>query len=157
MLRIFLLSTTLLSMSAFAEPVDSPIAEEKAKKTTKINVEMKVVSATKNGTKFDPKLNALKRHFKDLVYTNYKLLGTKRAKLAERDHKEFDIQGNRKVKVTVVKHNAKNARLKIEIHGPKNKKLLSSTMMVRRDSTPVIVALSDKKGGKLLLPFSVEY
>lgn len=156
MLRVFLLSTVLLSTPAFADPFDSPVVEEKSKKVTKISVEMKVVSATTNGNKLDPKLVKLKRHFKDLKYTNFKLLDTKSAKLSKKDHKEFDLDNNRKVKVTVVDYNAKRARLKIEIHGSKNKKLLSSTMMVRRDSTPVIVALSDKKGGKLLLPFSVK-
>jgi hypothetical protein len=158
MVKKIIFGLTLLCSPVYAEQVDEPIAEQKAKLAAKVTVEMKIIQATTNGNHIDKKIQNLSRHFKDLKYTNFKYLGNKVAEVSDKGSKQFIIEGNRRVRVELKSHNQKKATLKIEIHGAKkNKKLLSTTMIVKRDSTPVIVAVPNKKGGKILLPFSVSY
>ena len=96
------------------------------------------------------------KYFQNYRFTGYRLINTKKARLPDKGSKQFVISGNRRVKLKLISHDQKKARLKVEISGEKGAKLLDSTMVLNRNGT-LIVAGPKFKGGVLFLPLTINY
>lgn len=121
----------------------------------KVNVAVSVVFATNAHNRVDPRLNDLTRHLSHLRYTGYELLSTESLSLSQDRPQSFQLEGGRKLTVTLLGRDDLKARLRVEISGGSGK-LLDTTLSVNRNGT-FIVAGPKHKDGILVLPLSARY
>ena len=156
MLRNILLGLLLLGTPATSFADDSAIAQASSQKSDMVKVEMMVVHATTKHTKVDSRLKNIKKYFKNYNFTGYSLLKKKGALIPDKGLRHFVIDGSRKVQVRLINHTPKKARLQIQITGKKNRKLLDTTVVVKRNSTFIVAGPKYDKG-ILILPLAVKY
>lgn len=137
---------------AKAGPAAAPAAEVTA---GKVNVAVSVVFATNAHSRVDPRLSQLTRHLSHLRYTGYELLNTESLSLAQDKPQSFQLEGGRKLTVTLLGRDDAKARLRVEIAGGSGK-LLDTTLSVNRNGT-FIVAGPKHKDGILVLPLTASY
>lgn len=132
-----------------AQGADKPAA------TGKVNVQIMVVAATSSATGVDPRLGNLTRYLSNLKYSGYELLDSQQATLSENGDQSFQIEGGRKVKVTLLSRDDAKARMRVEITQGSGR-LLDTTLSVSRNGT-FIVAGPKYKDGILVLPLTARY
>lgn len=155
MLLRTLLCMCLVGPLALVAGPDLPIiaAAEAADHT--VAVQMLVVHATDSTTGVDPRLQSLASSFKYFKYKGYKLLSTQNAQLSAGKDTSFTLEGNRKVKVTLISADDTRAKVRVEI-STKDNKLLDTTVSINRDGT-FIVAGPKYEDGILMLPLRASY
>jgi hypothetical protein len=156
MLRTLLLGFFLAVASNAAIANGDAIAQEQAQKQATVKVEMMVVHAHTKNNKVDKSLQSIKNYFRNYKFTGFNLLKKKQAMIPDKKSKSFIIVGNRRVSVRVISHDNNKARLRVTITGRKNRKLLDTTMVVKRNGT-FIVAGPQHDNGILILPLKVKY
>lgn len=121
----------------------------------KVDIQLMVVHAKEGKAFVDPKLKPIERHLRMLRYDNFRVLQTDRSTVGQNKKTTFNVQGGRKVSVTVLSANSKAARLKVQVFKQGNK-LVETTISVNRGST-VMVAGPKYEGGILILPITASY
>ncbi len=121
----------------------------------KVNVQIMVVFATSSQTGVDPRLGSLTRYLSNLKYSGYQLLDSQQATLSANGSQSFQIEGGRKVSVTLLSRDDQKARMRVEISQGSGK-LLDTTLSVNRNGT-FIVAGPRHKDGILVLPLTARY
>lgn len=121
----------------------------------RVNIELMVVHAKDGEAHMDPELKKMQLDLGHLRYENFTVLSTKNAALVSGKPATFEVEGGRKVKVTLVSKDAERVRLQIQLFKGE-KKLLETTVAVKRGST-FVVAGSKYDGGMLLLPITARY
>jgi len=132
-----------------AQGADKPAA------TGKVNVQIMVVAATSSATGVDPRLGNLTRYLSNLKYSGYELLDSQQATLSENGDQSFQIEGGRKVTVTLLSRDDAKARMRVQITQGSGR-LLDTTLSVSRNGT-FIVAGPKYKDGILVLPLTARY
>lgn len=152
-----LLAALLLTGAAF---VPSPAfagggSSDSRPSSAKAKITVTTVHATDSETGVDPRLEALAGQFRYFKYKGYRLLSTQSADLSAGGDHTFNIEGDRKMTVTLIEKNDTSARVRVEIDGKKGK-LIDTTVKINRDGT-FIVAGPAYKDGILVLPLKASY
>ena len=150
------MSTLMMTTPAFAEepPVVDILADAS---TSALNVEVMVIHATTAHTKKDESIKHLLKYFANYKYTGYKLLKEHKSKLNDKQNQSFTLPGELKMKVSVLSHNDKQAKVLVKITDTKGThNYLDSTITVPRNNN-FMVAGPKYDGGILILPLSVKY
>lgn len=142
--------------AALPAPAFAENGKADGQKVGKVEVTVHVIKATEAHKKVDAKLSSLTRFLKPLRYTGYELLSTHEVPVSGRAPGNFGIAGDRKVHIELLSRDEQNARLRVQIMGPKGQKLLDSTVSVRRNGT-FIVAGPKYGDGVLVLPLTARY
>ena len=137
-------------------PARADEGKAEAPKIGKIELRVHVIKATEAHSRVDDKLSSLLRYLKPLRYTGYELLSTHETPVSGRSPALFTVAGDRKVQVELLARDEQNARLRVQITGPKGQKLLDTTLSVRRNGT-FIVAGPKYGDGVLVLPLTARY
>ena len=142
---------------AQARPTPAPVqpSDVTTARAGKVNVQILVVHATSAHSNVDPRLADLTRYLQNLRYSGYELLATQTAQLAQNGSQSFNIEGGRKMTVTMLDHDDQRARMRVQIIGNGNT-LLDTTLSVNRNGT-FIVAGPKYKDGILVLPLTARY
>lgn len=148
-----LLSALTAAPPAIAEGGNKSTSEQRAGRVT---LEMPVVYATTQHSRIDPELKNLVRYLRNLRYTGYELIDTKRVVLAPKGSDSYTLVGNRKVRLDLLSKEEKRVRVRVQITGAKGMKLLDTTIWVNRNGT-FIVAGPKHKNGVLVLPLTARY
>ena len=143
---------TAPAIPAAPAPPAAPAADVTA---GKVEVVVSVVFATNAHNRVDPRLNQLTRHLSHLSYTGYELLSAESLALSKDKAQSFQLEGGRKLTVTLLARDDTKARLRVEIAGGSGK-LLDTTLSVNRNGT-FIVAGPKHKDGILVLPLTARY
>jgi hypothetical protein len=114
-----------------------------------------VVHATDSETGIDPRLKSLESSFRYFKYKGYRLLSTQTADVGVDDGQSFQIEGDRRLKVTLISRDDSRARVRVEMSN-KDGKLLDTTVSINRDGT-FIVAGPKYRDGILMLPLRASY
>lgn len=122
----------------------------------KVAVQVMVVLAKDAPTRrVDPKLKAMEVHFGHLRYNDYTVLGTNAAQLGIGAKASFDVEGGRRLDITVVERTEKNVRMRVQMFKA-DKKLVDTVILIERGGT-FILAGPQYQGGILLLPITANY
>ena len=126
-----------------------------------VQLQFLVVHATVAHSDVDAELRPLMPYFENYKYTGFNLINTKSAQLKNKDKKQFVIQGNRRVTITLLSHDDTKARMKSGsgegiCSGVKGRVLLDTTILVNRNGT-FIVAGPKFKDGILVLPITANF
>ena len=132
-------------------------AKAKAKAPVgKVGVQVMVVLAKDAPTRrVDPKLKAMEVHFGHLRYNDYSVLGTNAAQLGDGAKASFDVEGGRRLDITVVERSDRNVRMRVQMFKA-DKKLVDTIILIERGGT-FILAGPQYQGGILLLPITANY
>lgn len=122
----------------------------------RVDLQVMVVYATESHSKVDPSLGQLAGYLRNLRYTGYELLSTQKASLSPDGKTSFNVDGGRKVEVTLLSRDERRARMRVEVSDKKGEKLLDTTLSVNRNGT-FIVAGPRHKDGILVLPLTATY
>ena len=151
-----LMSTLMLGTPAMAEEA-KPVQVIAQASTAALNVEVLVIHATTAHTNKDEKIGHLIKYFANYKYTGYKLLKEYKADLDDKQDKSFTLPSELKMKVSVLSHNDKQAKVLVKITDAKGShNYLDSTITVPRNSN-FMIAGPKYDGGILILPLSVRY
>lgn len=159
---VALLATVALvsPQQAVAQSRPAPGAHQSGPKAKapqgKVAVQVMVVHA-KDAPKrsVDPKLKAMESHFGHLRYNSYTVLGTNASDLAVGAKSSFDVEGGRRLDITVVERTDKNVRMRVQMFKA-DKKLVDTVILIERGGT-FILAGPQYQGGILLLPITANY
>ena len=122
----------------------------------KVAVQVMVVLAKDApARRVDPKLKAMEVHFGHLRYNDYTVLGTNNAQLAKGAKASFDVEGGRRLDITVVERTEKNVRMRVQMFKA-DKKVVDTVILIERGGT-FILAGPQYQGGILLLPITANY
>jgi hypothetical protein len=122
----------------------------------RVELQVMVVYATEAHSNVDPSLGKLAGYLRNLRYTGYELLSTQKASLSPDGRTSFNVDGGRKVEVTLLSRDERRARMRVEVSDKKGEKLLDTTLSVNRNGT-FIVAGPRHKDGILVLPLTATY
>jgi hypothetical protein len=120
----------------------------------KVDVELLVVHATHNG-QVDAKLEGLVENLKFTRYTGFSVLETYDARVAPGQDASFTIVGGRKVQITLIDRDSRNAKVRVLMFNQTGK-VMDTTVSIHRNRA-FIIAGPDHDGGKLVLPVTVSY
>lgn len=129
-------------------------AKAKAPVNGSVDVKLMVVHAKDGDPYVDPRLKELEPHLEFLRYDRFEVLTSESAKLAGKPA-TFQVEGGRKVTVSVLSKDDKRVRLKVQMYKA-DKKLVDTTVSVNRGGT-FVVAGPKFQGGMLLLPLTADY
>jgi hypothetical protein len=118
-------------------------------------MELMVVHATDSRPGVDPRLASLASSFRYFKYQGYWLLSTQRSPVGVGDGATFSVEGDRRVKVTLVSVDEERARVRVEMSN-RDGKLLDTTVSINRNGT-FIVAGPKYQDGILMLPLRASY
>ena len=122
----------------------------------KVGVQVMVVQAKDAPTRrVDPKLKAMEVHFGHLRYNDYTVLGVNAAQLGDGAKASFDVEGGRRLDITVLEGSDKNVRMRVQMFKA-DKKLVDTIILIERGGT-FILAGPQYQGGILLLPITANY
>jgi hypothetical protein len=121
----------------------------------RVAIQVMVVHATDSETGIDPRLKSLESSFRYFKYKGYRLLSTQSADIGVNDTQSFAIEGDRRLKVTLMSRDDARARVRVEMSN-KDGKLLDTTVSINRDGT-FIVAGPKYRDGILMLPLRASY
>jgi hypothetical protein len=153
---LFTAGLLLFSTPALATESTDGLAEDSSNKQSIVEVELKVIHGTRSHSNIDPRIKDLMPHLKNYRFTGFKLLKSESAKIPDNEMKHFEISRGKSVTVRVLSHDARKARLEVEVHGAKRRKLLDTRLVVNRSGT-FIVAGPKYDQGILFLPLSVQW
>ncbi|MED5372348.1 MAG: hypothetical protein VX899_15115 [Myxococcota bacterium] len=129
---------------------------QKAPAVEKVAVQVMVVHAKDGPTrKVDPALKGMESHFSNLRYNEYSVLRTERDRLSTGETTTMEIEGGRKLEITVVEKNAQNVRMRVQMYKGE-KKIVNTIIVVERGGT-FILAGPQYQGGILILPITANY
>lgn len=132
-----------------------PAAPARPPAQGKVSIEIYAVHATDSEPGIDPRLSALASSFHYFKYKGYRLLSTQEAEVAVNEDHSFPIEGNLRLKVTLISRDDARARVRVEMSG-QDGKLLDTTVSINRGGT-FIVAGPRFKDGILMLPIRADY
>ncbi len=121
----------------------------------RVSMSMMVVHATQDGTYMDPKLQSLERHLRFLSYTNFSVIGQKRAELSANSTKTFSLDGGKQVVVTLVSTENNKAKIRVKVSSSRGS-LLDTTISINNGGT-FIVAGPRHNNGVLILPITASF
>ena len=121
----------------------------------RVRVQVLLVHATSGEPFMDADLNRWSRHLKHLRYDSFELLERRRASLLPDHGRDFEILGDRSIKVSLLSKNPKRARLRVQMYR-RDQKLVDTTVTVNRNGT-FIMAGPSHKGGILVMPITASY
>lgn len=157
-----LLTTATFAPAAEAAPQQRPAAPAPVQpsditeaRAGKVGVQIMVVAATSSHSRVDARLGNLTRYLSNLKYTGYELLDTQQAQLAPDGSQSFNLEGGRKLMVTLLSKDDAKARMRVQILA-NGSSLLDTTLSVNRNGT-FIVAGPRYKDGILVLPLTARY
>lgn len=141
-------------LSSFAQnrPPPPPSAQAGVRQ---VSMELMVVHATDSRPGVDPRLASLASSFRYFKYQGYWLLSTQRSPVGVGDGATFSVEGDRRVKVTLVSVDEERARVRVEMSN-RDGKLLDTTVSINRNGT-FIVAGPKYQDGILMLPLRASY
>ncbi len=148
------LPTTALAQGRGGPPASGPATSQPVK--AKVDMQIRVVYATASHSRVDPALSSLTRYLSHLRFTGYELLDTQKSQVGLGGKATFNVEGGRKVTVTLLGRDDKRARVRVQVSSSGGKQLLDTTMSVNRNGT-VIVAGPKHKDGILVLPLTARY
>lgn len=156
-------AVTLTSSHAFAQarprpppgPRPAP-AQEAAPVAGKVDIGVMVVHATNAHNRVDPKLEPVMQHLRFLNFKGFTLLSEKNASVSDGQEHTFTIAGNRQVRVTLLEHDAKQAKIRVQMFDPNGSKKLDTTVSVFRNKS-FMVAGPKHDDGVLVLPLTPRY
>ena len=134
----------LFSAPAMASDADVSIAEGSQAKQSIVEVELKVIHGTRSHSNVDPRIKDLMPHLKNYRFTGFKLLKRETAKIPDKEMKHFEISRGKSVTVRVLSHDARKARLEVEVHGAKRRKLLDTRLVVNRSGTFIVAGPNEQ-------------
>lgn len=152
-----LLSADALAAPQPRSPAPAPVqpAQVTEARAGKVGVQIMVVHATSAHSRVDARLSNLTRYLSNLKYTGYELLDTQQAQLAQDGSQSFNLEGGRKLMVTLLSRDEAKARMRVQILA-NGSSLLDTTLSVNRNGT-FIVAGPKYKDGILVLPLTARY
>ena len=144
---LFTTGLLLFSTPIFAsEPMDA-VAEDTSQSQSVVEVELKVIHGTSSHKNIDPRIKDLMPHLKNYRFTGFKLLKSESAKIPDNEMKHFPIMSGKSVTVRVLSHDARKARLEVEVHGTKRRKLLDTRLVVNRSGTFIVAGPVNSRVG----------
>ncbi|MBI5420568.1 MAG: hypothetical protein HZA60_10800 [Deltaproteobacteria bacterium] len=137
---VAMLALLLLTAAAAAAAAPAPVT-----------VDIGVVVASNQGSSVDPALSTLRPKLQSMFpYSSYKMLDRKRRTLAVGETGDFDLPGNRMMRVTPLPAPERKVRLAIQImEGGRN--LLTTTLAFPRGGMAPVVANPYQSGVMILL------
>ena len=133
----------------------SPSSSQQSQPSGRVDITVMVVHATDSETGVDARLKSLASSFRYFKYRGYRLLTTQDAEIAVGGDARFDIEGDRRLKVSLISRDDQRARVRVEMSNG-NGKLLDTTVSINRDGT-FIVAGPKYRDGILMLPLRASY
>ncbi|MES2640116.1 MAG: hypothetical protein V4850_11555 [Myxococcota bacterium] len=140
---------------ASGSPAPAPTGPGAKPVASRVDVQISVVHATDSESGIDPRLSALASSFRYFKYKGYRLLSTQDADVSVGEDHSFPIEGNRRLKVTLISRDDARARVRVEMTSDDGK-LLDTTVSINRGGT-FIVAGPRFKDGILMLPVRADY
>lgn len=140
------------SADAWAEPARP--AREEAPVSNRVKVDVMVVYANNSG-RVDPQLRDLQRQLEMLKFTGFEVLSTHSAQLAPNQEGVWNVEGGRKLQVTLLSKDEESARVQIELFKD-NEKKTDTTITIRRGRT-FLIGGPKYQDGNLIFPISVTY
>jgi len=128
--------------------------QQSAPASGKVNVEVMVIEASMEKY-VDPKLKNVMQNLRFTKYTGFKLLSTENARLAPGSDTTINLVGGRRMRVTVLSKDAKQAKLRIQMMKD-GKKITDTTVSIPRDRY-FMISGPKIKDGVLILPVGVSY
>jgi hypothetical protein len=120
----------------------------------RVAVEVTVVFADKSG-RVDPRLTALKRQFEMMNLTGFSVLAHHDASLTVGQDTAFNVEGDRRLQLTLVARDAAVARVRIQMFTGGVLKVDSTSRLPRGES--VTVAGPPYRDGRLIYLIGVDY
>jgi hypothetical protein len=120
----------------------------------KVTVEVMVVHATEAGA-VDPKLKDVVANLKHTNFKGFKLLDTQTSRLAPGGDTTISLVGNRRMRITVLSRDQRQAKLRIRMFKEGNK-VLDTTVTIPKGRY-FMIAGPKHKGGKLILPVGIDF
>jgi hypothetical protein len=139
------------SVEAAAAP-PAPEERAEARPAGKVRVDAMDVYANQSG-KVDPRLRELERQLLGLNFTGFQLLGTHADTVGANQTATFQVEGERKVEVTLLDRTAEDARIQIEVFKDGEKK--ADTTITLKRGRYFITRLGKHEEGSLLFAVSV--
>ena len=128
--------------------------QQNAPAAGKVDVEVMVIEASMDKY-VDPKLKNVMQNLRFTKYTGFKLVSTENARLAPGSDATINLVGGRRLRVTVLSKDAKQAKLRIQMIKD-GKKITDTTVSIPRDRY-FMISGPKVKDGVLILPVGVSY
>lgn len=126
-----------------------------AKLPSRVSLSVLVVHATDSESGVDPRLSALASSFRYFKYKGYRLLSQQSSDLGVGAAGTYNVEGGRKVKVTLLSMDETRCKLRVEMSNEEGK-VLDTTVNINRDGT-FIISGPKYKDGILMLPLRASY
>jgi len=121
----------------------------------KVDVQLRVVHATDSESGVDPRLASLASSFRYFKYKGYRLLSTQTADLAVGGDQAFNVEGGRRITVSLLSFDEARARMRVQMSNSDGK-VLDTTVNINRNGT-FIISGPRFKDGILMLPVTASY
>jgi hypothetical protein len=131
------------------------VANSKGERAGRSTVTVMVVHANHSG-RIDPRLSdpALRRQLATMGYNGAQVLSSSSSQLAPTQSTSVNVEGGRKIQVTLAASNAEQSRMRVEVFKGGEKKL--DTTVTVKAGRAFVVAGTPYQGGVLLFPITVE-
>lgn len=139
---------------AMAQSKPAPTVERPAAPQGKVDVEIMVVHATETGT-VDARLKNVQQNLSHMNFKGFKLLDSESARLSPGGETTLNIVGNRRLRVTVLSRDARQAKVRIRMIKEGNK-VLDTTVNIPKGRY-FMIAGPRYQGGKLIIPVGVDF
>ncbi len=146
---LYALVALMASMSfgalATAQVPPRPVPVSDGAVSRDVDVQVMIVHAHNSNTRVDSRLEGLLQHLRHMRYTGYTVLDTKSESLTDGNEANYDVQGDRQLKVELVDHDGRNARLRIRML-TNGRKVLDTTVSVRRNRSFIVMGPQHDQG-----------
>ena len=140
--------------TAVAQSRPGTVQQTKAPASGKVSIDLMVVYANYDDY-VDPKLKEVMQNLRHTRFTGFTLLSEESERLAPGSDTSFTVAGGRKLKVSLVSKDQRQAKVRIRMFKDGNK-VLDTTVSIPRGRY-FMIAGPKYKAGNLILPVGVEY
>lgn len=137
-------------------PPSAAHAAEPSRRGNKVELDVRVVYATTDHDRVDPKLEKLRSKMNHFKYTGFEQLDARTLTVSGKGTESFGIVGGRKVEVELLSRSDDKARMRLRMLGKSGRTIVDITFAVRRNGE-AIVAGPRHKNGILVLPVKASY
>lgn len=122
----------------------------------RVEMQVQVIRASKDGTRMDPKLAAMAATLQRTPFTDFALVDERRFRLTDGASQMFGVLGGHEVTLTLTAHQPTEAKVRITLQR-KGVEPIEADLTIKRDRAFMYVIQTDDKRTSLLLKVDVRY
>jgi hypothetical protein len=142
-------------VSAVAQTPPTPAPVMPNAVAPKVDIGVMVISASATPGPTDARLSALLPTLRTLPFQSFTLIDEKAVRLTDGASEAVVLSGDRRLRVQLLSHDAKEARVRVELMAGEVQ-VVDTTISIHRDRS-FYVAVRSADGATLILPVSVRY